>query len=254
MKKQHYLAIIIALALALVLWLGFDRKTPDQKTSIAQREMVKEVLNIDNLIRERKKELSREELTTVNILEGLAIDSTKKEEIKELSGKWFALGYPEIAGHYAKNIAELERTDHAWGIAATTYVYGVRKYEDVNLHTYCKENAERAFENAISLNPDEISHAVNLAVLRSEFPDPQNPMMGVQMLLDLNKKHPDNITILLTLARFGMQTGQYDRVIDRANKVLEQDSENTSAKCFLAKAYQALGQESLAAEYADFCK
>lgn len=254
MKKQHYLAIIIALVITFVLWLGFDRKTPEQNTQIAQREMVKEVLNIDNLIRERKKELSREDLTAVNILEGLAIDSTKKEEIKELSGKWFALGYPEIAGHYAKNIALSENTDEAWGIAATTYVYGVRKYEDVNLHTYCKENAERAFENAISLNPDVITHAVNLAVLRSEFPDPENPMVGVQMLLDMNKKHPENTTILLTLARFGMQTGQYDRVIDKANKVLEQDPENTSAKCFLAQAYKGLGQEQLAAEYADFCK
>lgn len=254
MKKQHYLAIIITVTLAFVLWLGFEKKTPEQKNKIAQREMVKEVLNIDNLIRERKQELSREELTAVNILEGLAIDSTKKGEIKELSGKWFALGYPEIAGHYAKRIAELEKTDEAWSIAATTYVYGVRKYEDVNLHTYCKENAERAFENAISLNPDVIAHAVNLAVLRSEFPDPQNPMMGVQMLLDLNKKHPENITVLLTLARFGMQTGQYDRVIERANKVLDQDPDNASAKCFLAKAYQATGQEDLAVEYAEFCK
>ena len=254
MKKAQYIAIIFALLLAGTLYFGFDRKTPEQKEVISQRELSSEILNIDNLIQSRKGELERDELTGINILEGNLGESSKTEGLRELSGQWFSLGYPEVAGFYAREIAKEDNSAEAWGIAGTTFMYGVRKYEEKTLKSYCRENAERAFENAISLNPDDVSHSINLAVLRAEEPDPNNPMLGIQMLLDLNKENPDNATVLITLARFGMQTGQYDKANERLNRALEIDPENSAAKCMKGRIYEAQGMVADATPWLEFCK
>lgn len=254
MKKAQYIALLFAVLLAAVLHFGFDKKTPEQKDAVSKREMSSEVLNINNLIQTRKKELSKDDLTGINILEGDLKDSSNINAMKELSGRWFSLGYPEVAGFYAKTIAEELKTSDSWGIAGTTYMYGVRKYEDQVFKSYCRDNAERAFENAISLDTDNISHAVNLAVLRAEAPDPDNPMLGIQMLLDLNKANPDNITVLMTLARFGMQTGQYEKVKERLMKVLTLEPDNSSAKCMLGRVYEASGNDMEALRLLEFCK
>lgn len=254
MRKAQYIALLFAVLLAAVLHFGFDKKTPAQKEAVLKRELLSEVLNMDNLIQKRKKELDQNELTGINILEGRLQDSSNINILRELSGQWFSLGYPEVAGFYAKTIAEELNTSESWGIAGTTYMYGVRKYEDQTLRTYCRDNAERAFENAISLDTDNISHMVNLAVLRAEVPHPDNPMLGIQMLLDLNRDNPENTTVLMTLARFGMQTGQYEKVKERLLKVLELEPENSSARCMLGRVHEALGNAAEAMPLLEFCK
>ena len=125
-------------------------------------------------------------------------------------------------------VAELENTEQAWSIAGTTMTLGLKNADQEKIKKFCSKNAIKAFENAISMDPENVQHRTNLAICYAEYPSQDNPMQGIMMLLDLNKKHPDNVGVLITLARFGMQTGQFEKVQGRLQKVLSLEPDNLS--------------------------
>ncbi|MBK7605446.1 MAG: hypothetical protein IPI15_18140 [Saprospiraceae bacterium] len=59
--------------------------------------------------------------------------------------------------------------------------------------------SSKAPESAISLDPKETNHRVNLATIYAESPPKDNPMKGIMMLLDMSKSEPENITVMNTL-------------------------------------------------------
>jgi tetratricopeptide (TPR) repeat protein len=253
LQRNQLLTFVAALGFSLLLYLGCNRTTPKERALIEHRDSKGEILDPEVLIQKRKSELSGADLTALHLIESGLEDSSQIETFKQLSSSWFSLGYPEIAGYYARRIAEIEKDATSWSIAGTTFVYCLRKYQDELLVQYCKENSERAFENAISLAPDEISSKVNLATIRAEFPEESNPMLGIQMLLELNKTHPESIPVLMALGRFGMQTGQYAKVEERMRTVLEIEPNNTNAACLLGKALQAQDKEEAALPFLTKC-
>ncbi|MBP9874520.1 MAG: tetratricopeptide repeat protein, partial [Haliscomenobacter sp.] len=81
-----------------------------------------------------------------------------------------------------------------------------------------------------------------------------NPMKGIQMLLDLNQKNPDQPGVLFHLGRLAIRTGQYDKAVERLEKTVALDPARSEAFCFLAQAYQELGQSEKAAEAQKRCE
>ena len=108
-------------------------------------------------------------------------------------------------------------------------------------------------ENAISFDPDNLDHQINLALCYVEKPLEDNPMKGIMMLLELNKANPENISVLLQLGKLALQTNQIDRAIARFETVLEYDAENNQAHCFLADIYRQNNTDK-AMYHAEFCK
>ena len=78
-------------------------------------------------------------------------------------------------------------------------------------------------------------------------------MKGILLLRDLNEKNPDNVKIILTLARLGLQTGQFDKAIARIESALEIDSENSEAICYMANALEMAERLEEAQVWADRC-
>jgi cytochrome c-type biogenesis protein CcmH/NrfG len=100
---------------------------------------------------------------------------------------------------------------------------------------FCANRAIQAFENAISLDPSDITNKVNLAVCYAERPPQNNPMKGILMLIDLNKKHPENVPTLSTLGRLGIQTGQFEKAVARLELALQIEPKNIKVNCLLAQ-------------------
>jgi Tfp pilus assembly protein PilF len=79
-------------------------------------------------------------------------------------------------------------------------------------------------------------------------------MKGIQLLLELNNKHPESVQVLYHLARFGMQTGQNEKALARIEKGLSIDPNNEKLICLAAKAYQAVNLQEKFAFYDALCK
>ena len=242
--------------LTVALYWGFDTKSIEQKEDLASRALSGTQVDVGPIITTAKESLAVQDLQEINALEGAvegsAIDTVRVNYLKQLSGKWYKLQKFLIAGHYATLVAEAEPTGEHWSIAGTTYIPGIT-IQDPLLSKACFQGAVSALENAISLDPEQINHRVNLALAYTEKPPEDNPMKGIQMLLNLNKKHPDDVVVLTTLGRLAMKTGQMDRAKERLERAIEINPDHVRAVCLLAELYRQTS-DLRAAELEEKCE
>lgn len=257
MTKLQYIVIASAISLFLILYFGCDTKPQAQEALEKTRALAAQSTDINTLLMEAKATLAVKEATNILALEqdlnATVQDSSKVELFKQLSSQWYRLEHPAIAGYYAEEVAHVAETEEAWSIAGTTYSICIQRTEAGKVRDFCTERAVQAFENASSLNPTEVAHKTNLALVYTDNPPQENPMKGILMLVDLNKQYPENVSVLMNLGRLAIKTGQFDRAIVRLEEALRLDADNTNAICLLVKAYQGLGNKTKVQEFGQRC-
>ncbi len=258
MTRLQRIVVAGAVILFAVLYFGFDTKPREREGIDAARKKIAVKTDIQALLAEARQELDADNLTFLGsihqVLNATEADSLKIPMWKELSGAWYSYNRPDLAGYYAELIADVLNTPEAWSIAGTTYAIGGQRLEKEKHRIFATEHAVAAFENAISMDPDNITHRTNLAVCYVDNPPKDNPMKGVQMLLNLDKKYPEAIGVQNTLARFAIKTNQFEKAAARLEKVLTLDANNQNAICLIAKAYEGLGQSTKAMDFNKRCQ
>ncbi|HFA50569.1 MAG TPA: tetratricopeptide repeat protein [Bacteroidetes bacterium] len=258
MNKTQWAVILTAAALFTALYFGCDTKPDKHKIIEKQRTLAAVSTDIGSLLMEAKPGLSPQDGATILALEtalNSAEDETgKANAFKELSSTWYKFEKPAIAGYYAEQVAEIDATEEAWSIAGTTFSICVQREKEKKVKDYCTGHAIKALENATSLNPSNLQHKMNLAIVHTENPPAGNPMKGILMLVDLNKQNPDYVPVLNQLGRLGIQTGQFEKAIKRLGKAVSLEPENPTSNCLLGEAYQQIGDQANAAKYLDKCK
>ncbi len=244
--------------LFLLMYLGLDKIPPKQKDLEKSRAFNIESTGVSNLIQEAMAKLDAEQKNIIDAintdLEKSASDTLKKTEIlKSLSGTWYDLGHPGIAGAYAEDIAQILKTEPSWSMAGTTYALCVRSAKDEKIRSFCSKRAIKAFENAISFAPDKIEARINLAICYVDAPSEDNPMQGILMLRELNAKYPDNVPVLNQLGKLALQTNQIDKALERLETAIKLEPKNNTTICLLAQVYRQMGDISRAGEYENKC-
>lgn len=258
MNKKQYLVIGIAVLVFLGLYFGFSTIPPEQRSLEKLRDANLESTGVENLIRDAIPTLHKSEKSLIDAynfeLEKSGEDTLQRIDIlKNISKTWYESGHPAISGSYAEKIAELSGTDDTWSIAGTTYLICFKNTEDAKTKDFCIKRAVRAFEKAISLNPDKIEPRINLALCYVENPSKENPMQGILMLRDLNEKHPENVSVLNQLGLLSLETNQPEKALERLEAAISLDPDNKRTVCLLAEAYQIIGDVSKAEEYKQRC-
>lgn len=258
MTKMQLVVTSASIVLLLLLYFAFDTKPKEQKALEKSRALAAESTNIDALLPNAKASLNTMQSSVILALEqelaSVGSDSAKVDLLKQLASKWYEFGNPAISGGYAQQVAELTNSEEAWSITGTTFAIGLQTSQNEKVRSFCTSRAISAFENAISLNPQNITHRVNLAMTYAERPPQNEPMKGPMMLLELNQQHPDNVLILNSLARLAIKTGQYDRAKERLEQAYAQEPQNVTTICMLAQVYNALGNAEQASAFAQKCE
>lgn len=256
LNKGQKTSIVVAILCFCTLYFGFDITPKKQKELEKSRSLNIEATSIQNLVIEAREKLGPEYniLEAMNMeLNSIEIDSNKVEQLKAISGKWYELGYPAIAGYYAEEAAKINNTSEAWSIAGTTYLIGSRESTQEKTKTWSFQRAIKALENAISIDPENIDHKINLALGYVDNPPSDDPMKGILQLRNLNEQYPDNVKVLTQLGRLSLATRQYENALERLSRAEELEPGNQNIICLLAEAYSALDQRSLAEDYNKKC-
>lgn len=256
-REQTYY-ILGAIVLLALLFFGFDTKPSTQKTLEKSRVLNAPSFDIELKKSEAKKDLQADQINNIETLESqirfAESDSVKISFLKELSGYWFQLRQPLMAGHYAKQIAEMQQDAESWSITGTTFASALSNTEvgeDDKL--IARDQAVEAFENAISLEPNVIEHRVNQALCYIETPDSAQPMKGVQMLAALATKYPESALPPYHLARLAMKTGQIERAEERIGQAIALDSTNARIVCLAGEIYKEANKHDKARKWLDQC-
>ncbi|MEO1435763.1 MAG: tetratricopeptide repeat protein [Bacteroidota bacterium] len=226
--------------------------TPRERQAIdAQRAEKFSTFDPVGFLAESRQLLPPGLLARVESLE-LKLDSAKAQDeqieiTKQLSSTYNQMGNFAAGGIMAERVAEMMQTDTAWSIAGSTYFSGFQSAKDSLLRGYCFDKAVESFESAISINPDEPAHRVNLGLCYVE--GSPAPMKGILMIRELLDKYPDDVTVLFTLGRLSMRTAQFDKAIERFERVVEIEPDNLNATYMLAQAHRETGASQKAIEF-----
>jgi len=257
-NREQTFYILGAILLLAGLYWGFNRTPSTQKTLEKSRVLSGQGFDLSALSTEAKKTLKQEDLENIETLESqvqyAGEDSTKVEVLKQLSGSWFKLDKPILAGIYAKEIAEKMQTAQSWSIAGTTFASALKNSAlEEKDQVLAREQAVDAFEHAISLEPSVIEHRVNQALCYIETPDATQPMKGIQMLAGLATNYPDSPLPPYHLARLAVQTGQYERAEGRIEQAMKLSPTDSRIACLAIEIYNAVNKPEKAKELAGLC-
>lgn len=257
MNKTQWMVLGSAVVLFFILYFGCDTKPKAQQAIEQSRALTVESTSLSELLLNAKPELNAAQAAAISGLEqqldNAASDSAKVEVLKQLSGAWYQLGQPAIAGTYAQQVAEAVNDEKSWAITGTTFSICLQMSDKEQVRSYCMGRAVKAYENAISLNPDNVANRVNLALTYTEMPPKEEPMKGILMLRELNQQQPNNVLVLNSLAQLAIKTGQMDRAKERLEQAIALEPQNVNTICLLAQVYQALGETEKAQHFSDQC-
>lgn len=258
MGRSHWIAVAIFGLLFAILYFGCDVKSPETKAIEKSRALNFETISINAVRTASINQLDEPEKQEISYLEQ-SVQLAKKDSIKnggfeKISSFWYGNGSPLLAGHYAEKIAESRENLDSWSIAGSTYFICAKSSQDQDQKTYCINSAIKAFETAVSIDPSDVDQKINLALCYVDFPPENNPMTGIQQLLNLQKENPESTPVQIQLARLGIQTSQWDKAIVRLQDVLSREPNNAKACCFIAQAYQGKGELDKAEEYKSCCE
>lgn len=259
-NRQQYLFIGIATVVLFLMYFGCDRVPKNHKNSKENTVATSssEDTEIQQLIKVGKTKLNTEQTDLITSLEQQAklsaSDTAKSNILKKLSGAWYRANHKTIAGFFANQVALIDKTENAWNIAGSTLSEGIRENEEDGLRKFCTDNAYKAFENAIALNPSKIEYQIAAALCFTENPPADNPMKGILMLRELDTKFPENSQVLFQLAKLAMRTNQYDKAVQRLEQILKKNPNNPDAICLIGEAFSRKGENDKAATYAKKCE
>ncbi|HRN94463.1 MAG: tetratricopeptide repeat protein [Chitinophagales bacterium] len=252
---------IILVSVAVVALIGFFLfgKTKSTKKNVEAKAPAsqEEVFDIQQYLKLAKQNLkSKDTLTLIENAENafkVASESTAKQAAAEnLAALLVSAGDPLSSAYYYNEAAKLGNSAALWHGSGENFLALAHSISAPTTQSYLFDAAINAFQKAADAEPNNLNHKVKLGAAYVE--QGTNPMQGVTMLLDVAKQDSTNIDAQFTLGKFSMVSGQFEKAINRLEKVLHSQPQNSEALFLIAEAYRNMGNISKAVEYFEKCK
>lgn len=145
--------------------------------------------------------------------------------------------------------AEADNNEESWLASANDFLKGARLVHGESKSVLYK-GAISAFEKALGFNPDNLSAKTNLgtAIVESSSLLGNQPMKGITLLREVVQKDSNNIEANLQLGLFSVTSQQFDKAIERFNRILRIDSTHIDMYVYLGDTYLTMGDKPKAIE------
>jgi outer membrane protein len=107
------------------------------------------------------------------------------------------------------------------------------------------ERARFYFEKALEKDPSDLEIKSKIAMT---YLSTENPMQGIQILKEVLKIDPENRSAIFNLGVLSVQSGQYDKAIDRFEKLVKLQPDHVQARFYLGVCYKETGKKDKARE------
>jgi tetratricopeptide (TPR) repeat protein len=253
--------ILAAVGLILVATLFFFGRTVEKKTTKATNnpnQTTAQSFDITQFIIDSKQKLTATQAVALVKLENSVkrgdVMNQQVEADKQLAAFWKDSAHSfEPYVYYLSKAVKLENSEKNLTFAAQLILDNLRGEHDQSKLNWQAEQAIELFTQAIKLNPDNDDLKIGLGSCyiygKGRTGSPEEAMKGIQQLLAVVRKDSSNMKAQLVLGVGGFVSGQYDKAIDRLNKVVKAQPGNLEAIAFLADAYASKGEKTEAVKW-----
>ncbi len=251
--------IILATAGVVILLVIFlFGKTSIPKPNFQQPEQTSPTFDITSFIAKQKQQLSPSKLVSVSKIENSIsrgdVKNQSQKQLTRLADFWKdSVGIFPAYAYYLSEAAKLDNSEKNLTFAARLILENMRREDSVALKSWEAETAASLFERALKLDPDNDDLKVGLGSCyvygQGMMGDPQQTMKGIQQLLGVVRKDSNNMQAQMVLGIGAVISGQYDKAIERLNKVVGFDKKNLEAVSWLADAYAGAGDKQNAIKW-----
>jgi len=266
LRPVHYITLAAAIALTALLYLG-GNTVPPAKDGVATKQQHNDAAgaqgpntmraaSFDSIIISSRKQLPKtaaDEIAAIeNKLAAIRDSSQMAAVFIQLAQVWEKNKQLPVAAYYSAKAAKLENSEKKLTFAGQFFLQLMQDADSRPVQMWEAEEAISCFQQSLAL--DTNSEDIKLGLATGYIEGTNEPMRGVQMLLAITRDKPDDIPANLLLGKMSVQSGQYDKAIDRFEKVLKIEPNNTEAMYFMAEAYKGKGEKQKAIDLLEKCK
>jgi len=252
LKSIHYISIVVALLLSVLLFWKGNIIPPPKPAEAAMAQMPDNnappaAADFDSLLSATKKKLSPQAQAMVRDLESAATSNDKTAAAKafeDLGKLWQQNKFRNIAAHYFAESGKLDNSEKKLNFAAHLYAEELEDEKNPELRQWLAESAIDCYTRSLAINPDNDTMRLDLASVYINGTG--QTMQGIQELLTIVKNDPANLPANMVLGTMAIESGQYDKAIQRGELILKYHKDNWQARLFMAEAYKELGKKDKA--------
>jgi tetratricopeptide (TPR) repeat protein len=259
MKRQQIWVAGTGVLILLVLYFFGNtvppHKKPDAAAGSASSASGNKSIGLQDILSELEAHLTPAQLSYVNRLRQSVVRgdvvAQQLNADRQLARFWkdsVTDGFLLYA-YYTGEAAKLENSEKSLSFAARKFLDGLQMQEDARLKGWMATEAKELFEKALSINGADDSAKVGLGasyIFGAEAGDPTEVMQGIQQILEVVRRDSTNMYAQFMLGVGGIESGQYDKAIERLTSVLRHEPGNVEALLLLAEADQRKGDKTAA--------
>jgi tetratricopeptide (TPR) repeat protein len=247
-RKQIIVVGSAVLLMGLMLSLdisGLVKSDEDStETAAASTEAPVKVFTLEEVSETSKQNLNASLNKQVSDLEAAlksASGDQKLSLLHDLARQWDDVNHAAPSAYYYELIAEAEPTFSSWLKAGDRFTDAYQQTIDTLLYPALLQKAIHAYEQADEIQPNspEVQTGLGIAYVNGTA----NAMQGIQLLLGVVEKDPDNLKANLNLGLFSMKSGQYDKAVERFKTVIAREP-SAEAWFYLATSYENIGMKT----------
>jgi tetratricopeptide (TPR) repeat protein len=257
MPKKQLLIFIAGLALVVLLFIFGSTVAPKSKTPVPT-SITPKSFDIQKFIDDQKKHLSASQIVNLGKLENSVTRGDVNNQLiianTQLANFWKdSIKSFEPYVYYLSEAAKLDKSEKNLTFAAQLILSNLRAEPDEVKLNWKTSKAIALFEKAIELYPENDDFKVGLGSCyifgKGRVGGPAETMKGIQQLLSVVRKDSNNMKAQMMLGVGGYVSGQYDKAIERLQKVIKAQPDNVEAVAFLADTYAAKGDKKEAVKW-----
>lgn len=207
-------------------------------------------LSIDSILVRAQGRLTPQQKIRLNGIETQLQTAPPEEKIHlnhQLARYWYdTLKLWEPYAWYTGEAARLENSGNSLTFAAHLFLGSLRTEDDGQLKHWKAHEAKDLFERALKVAPANDSAAVGLGATLLFGEIAATPMEGIQKLREVVQRDSANTYAQMTLGQASLVSGQWDKAIERFEKVVRLQPKNLEAILSLADAHERAGDKKSA--------
>ena len=249
----------------IILLFVFGKTTNNKKviTATSKETTPQKTFDITAFINAEKLKLSSNQSVTLSKLENnISRGDILSQQIKAneaLAAFWKdSVKSFEPYAFYTSSASKLDNSEKNLTFAARIFLDNLRGEKDEARLSWETTEAIDLFERAIKINPENDALKIGLGSCyiygKGRSGNPQETMQGIQQLLAVVRKDSTNMEAQMMLGVGGLVSGQFEKSIERLNKVVEVQPKNAEAVAYLADAYAGKGDKANAVKWYNISK